>query len=145
MKIFTSKVNFTNNQLKFIIFLACLFWIPFIIGNFYFAFYDKTCIINSNILNLKNYLIISGLNTIFELFAIIFILIIIDDKYILSYSIAILYLYLIYNIICNFVGGVIFWFLINNSSCSYSIYNYIIISEILSIFRIITEIKRFYN
>ena len=124
--------------LKFtFIFLILLFGLPMVICDLYYAYNDNSCVtshVDRISINLKEYLLVSGLLS--GCFLIIVILIILSyNKNLNAFLITIgtiLFIFIsIFNTVWNIIGGVIFWEYMDNSLCSNSIFNYVFASLII--------------
>lgn len=138
-----SKMQRTYSTLQLYLIIS----IPLIICNFCYAFNDKSCTTISakplNI-NLKEYLICSGCASLCMVILMYHIIInyndnfyddfepIEPDKFLTEFTV--IYWGLLFTIIWDVLGGLIFWRYINIFACSYSIFNYMNASLIIKYF-----------
>ena len=156
------SINGYNNH---ILFGCCCLCIPMIILIFsipsldlYYGFNDSSCVVNDTgkfIINLKEYLLVSGFIVIIYLILLtLFIIYASSSSYFRLGNIEawneilkIIILNHIINaflLIWNILGGVLFWNIIDTNNCSENIYNYIFVTLILKFFinfLIILQIK----
>lgn len=122
--------------------------IPMTIFNLYFGFFDSTCVNNHAkplIINLKHYFIVDGLFSISIPFLLFFISIIAHKicynhnnvEKILSpligpfYAFFAFLIFLFFKIIWSIIAGFIFWKYMDNTTCSYTLFNYLFSSLII--------------
>jgi hypothetical protein len=102
---------------------------------------DNTCInqkIDKLFVNMYDYLIVSGIySVIITVISILFILFFIDNMknnevtklnfFLFLFSIS------LFNVIWNIIGSLIFWHYMDNSKCSYEVFNYLFVSLIIKL------------
>ena len=115
---------------------------PIIICDLYYGYNDNTCVnerSNELIINLKDYLLVSGWVNVF--LNVIFILYFWLTKTIIFKKFKYLNLLIqIYSIIWTSIGCIIFWKLIDNNKCSKGVYNYVFITLIINLLAIFFNI-----
>jgi hypothetical protein len=158
----TNKLNITSSAssddqcgiycLKFTaIFLFLLFGLPLVFCDLYYAYNDNSCV-NSHVdrisINLKEYLLVSGLLTGCLLFIIILGIMLFNEnsKQTLLYLAMVIFIFAsIFNTAWNIIGGVIFWGYMDNSLCSNNVFNYVfaslIIKYVFAVFGILSNNK----
>jgi uncharacterized membrane protein len=137
-----------------------LFGLPLVFCDLYYAYNDNSCVdshVDRISVNLKDYLIVSGLLTGCLLFIIILGILLFNEnsktKITLFYFALILYIFSsIFNTIWNIIGGIIFWGYMDNSLCSNNIFNYVfaslIIKYVFAVFGLMSnnkEKKKFFH
>ncbi len=145
----TSTGCLTNCCLKFTIwFVIMIFTFPIMFCDLYYGYFDDTCVnepAGKLIINLKDYLLVSGWVVMSLLSAISVFLLFIDfnsfsDNHsgggILCcgmFGVILIALIGIFLIIWNIFGAVIFWSQMDTSECSKNIYNYVFASIIIKL------------
>lgn len=151
----TNNENFVSKYKRKIIPLFAIFIMIF--SDFYYGYTDSSCIIgheNSLPINIKDYLLLSGLITL-NMFISLFVssfLLTVDmnigndlPAYFGIFMIIIVVLIIIFNILLNITGAIIFWFLMDTSGCNQSVYNYVFISLIYKLCLNSREIWNYIN
>lgn len=120
-----------------IIFLILFCMLPIAICDIYYAYNDNSCV-NSHVdkinINLKQYLQVSGLLMCCFVFIFIFYTLSINDNVSIISSclfVTLFYLFMMFTLAWDIIGGVIFWAYMDNSLCSNGIYNYVFASLII--------------
>jgi hypothetical protein len=124
--------------LKFtIIFLILLLELPLTVCDLYYAYNDDSCVsspVDRISVNLKEYLIVSGLLLVCFQFIIISIVILYNENskgFLLAFGTILFVFISIFNTTWNIIGGVIFWSYMDNSICSNNVFNYVFASLII--------------
>jgi len=134
-----------------IIIMAILFIIPFVGFDLYFAINDNSCVNiypNNLNINIKLYLLVSGLSSITGIIILIISLIYLIDKIIkkniTSYYITsniINIVALLYTLIWNIIGAILFWGIIYPSGkCNSDIATYLFISLVIKLTIVISNL-----
>jgi hypothetical protein len=110
---------------------------PITFCDLYFGFSDDTCVSNHvdriNI-NLKTYLIVSGVACGCFVFFLILVLCLMNQTNSATFGLCglvLIYTVDIFMISWNIIGGVIFWGYMDNTTCSNNVYNYVFASLII--------------